>query len=368
MSIRIQKLNTVEEAYYETTRTVEFLRDQRYPEPLGPDFTGVDTFTIAGHFKGVNTTITFADYGNFQFNTEALSVRYDDQTDVTTIIGRFTARDTTFPSPAWQDDHFYATVKYTASAQGILTMAVDITDKVEQPVNFSWRLDRELDGAGFTYIETDTAHKSRIVEPLTLFRVQHFENETLKDEQIMVGTDERTVLRPTTAVMSGLFRHRVQLTEATKLLQGVLIDGSHTTQGTTAPTTQSVAQAVQRLLQITPCRTDGQPQKYFLDTTDDNYQSLAFTVAPQFTFNTQSTLWECLCEAFSVVDSIPELVISLDEVHHKLTYLIRAIQPNRPTAVIDSLIDNATYSYGEQVNAEQVNSGLTAVAENIFEE
>lgn len=248
---------------------------------------------------------------------------------------------------------------------------VDITAKCVQPLQVSWRLDRELDGGSFSYYERGITN-DKINEPFTLFRVtiyeQNGETITDSDSQVFVGMDERTALNTSWGAganvgLKSTFKHDVSLTEATKLLEGVLIDGMAVTQP--EANRKSLVNVVQRLLAITPCRKLLTDPKYSLLNTDENIRPLTNTISPQFKWNTQSTLWECLLEVGSVINALPELIIDGDG---GLEYYINFIPVNEKAEEVTTLVDDRAYSYGENLNAEQANSGLSSVAENIREE
>ncbi|MCH5157480.1 MAG: hypothetical protein J1G02_06375 [Clostridiales bacterium] len=111
----------------------------------------------------------------------------------------------------------------------------DITESVQQPITINQRLDRELDSGYFDYRKCDKECEDRITTPLSGFRITLSDGD--KEDMVadFIGTDQRTLLRgkfgsDKTGHTAPLFRHNVNLTEPTKLLEGTLIDGFAVTQ------------------------------------------------------------------------------------------------------------------------------------------
>lgn len=247
----------------------------------------------------------------------------------------------------------------------------DITSKVQQPLTLSFRLDRELDSGNFTtFVENNSTDK--IIAPLTKHQIIIADGtgNTLQGDYI--GTDQRAMLRnkADNGNLTALFRHSVNITEATKLLEGVLIDGLGVTQPNTG-TQKNLLEVTQRLLRQTKKQQTATSvgigtfgTGYFSLIDDTNLtELLANTESPQFRWSPQTTLWECLCDIGSVIDAIPYLEYDALNELRNVGFLVL----NDETATITDLIDEYTYSYGEEVNEQQYNSRLTAIVENIKE-
>lgn len=237
----------------------------------------------------------------------------------------------------------------------------NLTTKVQEPITISQRLDRELDGGDFVFLEIGT-ETDKIVSPLTRHRVVATDGINTPMESNFIGVSQRTILRnkaPTgeTDGSQPIFRHNVSLTETTKLLEGVLIEGLGVTQPNTGAQ-KSLHDAVTRLLYLTARANSTGAGRFSLTTDSDIVTLLQNTESPQFRWSPQSTLWECLLEVASVIDAIPYL----DE-SEKVSFLLL----NTNAIEIDDLIDEYTYSYGESVNEQQYNSKLSAIVENIKE-
>lgn len=232
----------------------------------------------------------------------------------------------------------------------------DITSKCQYPISISQRLDRELDGGSFAFISNDST-KDKIVAPLTRHRITASDS-TGTIEADFVGASQRALMRNSVDGYTALFKHNVALTETTKLLEGVLIDGMGVTQPNTGAQ-KSLYDVVKRLLKYT---NKGQ----FVFTDNANIRTLfENTESPQFRWSPQSTLWECLLDIASVIDAIPYLeeVIVSSRTQLQVNFLLL----NTNETKVDTLIDEYTYSYGESVNEQQYNSKLSAIVENIKE-
>lgn len=234
-----------------------------------------------------------------------------------------------------------------------------ITAKVQQPLTLSIRLDRELDSGNFTtFVENNSTDK--IIAPLTKTQIFVFDRDNPGNSQRydFVGSAQRVMIRnkAVDGTYPALFRHSVNVTEATKLLEGVLIDGLGVTQPNTG-TQKNLYEVTQRLLRQTK-------KGYYSLIYNTNLKNLLeSTISPQFRWSPQTTLWECLCDIGSVIDAIPYLEFDSNKEPCKIGFLVL----NDETATITDLIDEYTYSYGEEVNEQQYNSRLTAIVENIKE-
>lgn len=265
------------------------------------------------------------------------------------------------------------TYKY---AQGDYSIreAITATDKTAdmlEPLKISQRLDQELDGGSIDFIKVDNDYNDKIGNPLSQYKITISDTliTTVDDMTVdFIGKDERSLITNkwlvgalTTA--KPLNRHGLVFTEPSKLLQGVLIDGLRVVQ----PTDESITlkQVVERLLATTPLRRADETSQPFILTSDTAVVSLLQnTTAPQMPFNAQSNLWECLLQIGDVIGAIPRLTTDANGVLNTITFDIL----NKNENEITDLIDDCAYSYGENINAEQYNSGLSSIVENLTEE
>lgn len=218
---------------------------------------------------------------------------------------------------------------------------------VVYPFTFVERLDRELDSGSYEYYSTSGSARS----PLQMVKVAD-------------GTTDRYYLgnESIAKVRNGraLYKHKVQLIEPTKLLQGVMIDGFAVTQPENTATRKTLWDVAVRLLAVTPLNNP----RFVLDESNEAVVNLLEnTIAPQFQWSSQTLLWECLSDIGDVVDCIPRLILK-DGKFNAVTFDI----VNNPKFSIDSMVDCYTMSIGESYNEEQYNSRVVANVANIVEE
>lgn len=162
-----------------------------------------------------------------------------------------------------------------------------------------------------------------------------------------------------TSSNGSIYSHQVALTEPSKLLQGVMIDGFGVTQPEDYGSRKSLLEVVNRLLAVTPfdCLR-------FILTNDSNVTSaLKSVVSPEFKWNTQTTLWECLLQVGAVIDAIPRLAA-----YGSGNYIVVTFDfVNAYVDEVDSLDDGATNALGENVDEIQYNTALSSVVENLRE-
>lgn len=144
------------------------------------------------------------------------------------------------------------TLKIERATDGITK---DITDSVQQPITLTQRLDRELDSGSFDYLKYDVNCSDSIDAPLSNYRVTLSDGENEPVTVDFIGTDSRTLLRGkfgdgNTRDTAPLFRHSVMLTEPTKLLEGMLIDGFAVTQPEDQSERKSLRDVIVKLLKV----------------------------------------------------------------------------------------------------------------------
>ena len=254
-------------------------------------------------------------------------------------------------------------------------VAQDMTAHVQQPITKNQRLDRELDSGDFSYLKRDTLCDDRISAPLSNYRITLSDGENAPVTVEFIGTDTRALLRGKigkgdTSDTASLFRHSVMLTEPTKLLEGVLIDGMAVTQPEDVVSRKSLYAVLKRLFMVASLVKSEMEQKYFLADNEAVENILKNTVSPQFKWSTQTTLWECLCDIGSVIDAIPRLVMDESEgFGTKGEYIIVTFDLiNEMTEQMTQLLDEHTIDYGAGIVDDQYNTQLRSVLENVKEE
>lgn len=231
------------------------------------------------------------------------------------------------------------------------------------PLDLQWRLNEQLDGGTANYLKIENKDIG-VNTPLDKYSVT-IDNETFEfvgmdsyavwKRKSMAQTDESGNVSFYTAEIR---KHKIALTEPTKLLQGVMIDGFQVTQPN--PPTKTLKDVVTRVLKYSPF--DG--QRFYLTTDTTIVGVLAATISPEFRWNTQTTLFEVLQDIGAVINAIPRLVSGANGEFTVVTY---DFVDDYGTAVTD-LSDGFTTDTGNSVDGDQYNSELTAVVENLTEE
>lgn len=231
------------------------------------------------------------------------------------------------------------------------------------PLDLQWRLNEQLDGGTANYIKTEDKALGANT-PLDKYSVT-IDNETFE----FVGMDSFAVWKRKRASRTDesgnvsfytaeIRKHQLALTEPTKLLQGVMIDGFQVTQPN--PPTKTLKDVITRVLKYSPF--DG--QRFYLTTDTTVVSVLTATISPEFRWNTQTTLFEVLQDIGAVINAIPRLVSGSNGEFTIVTY---DFVDDYGTAVTD-LADGFTTDTGNSVDGDQYNSELTAVVENLTEE
>lgn len=127
---------------------------------------------------------------------------------------------------------------------------------------------------------------------------------------------------------------------------------------------QSLEEVVDRLLAVTSLRKRNQSQVFKFNPESKVKSLLTNTLAPQFKWSPQTTVWECLCDVGSVIDAIPRL--KADDAG-KFVYVDFDLV-NDTAGDTGKLLDKYAIDYAEEVDDSQYNTQLRSVVENIKEE
>lgn len=157
----------------------------------------------------------------------------------------------------------------------------------------------------------------------------------------------------------GVYLHEVSLTEPSKLLQGVMIDGFGVTQPEDETKRKTLYYVVNRLLAVTPF--DG--QRFTLTNKASVIGVLKSVKSPEFKWNTQTTLWECLLQIGAVIDAVPRLVMDNRGKYTVVTFDFVNAFGNKA----DNISDQWTNAEGQNINEGLYNTALSAVVENLRE-
>lgn len=213
------------------------------------------------------------------------------------------------------------------------------------PVSYARRLSEEFDNGTVTYYSTSGGMNAPI---------DKYEIIVSQKTYDFIGTEE------VAKVKNGLYKHVVYLTEPTKLLEGVLIDGFAVSQPKAENLRKTLYDVVTRLLAVTPF----DESIYTLTTQAAIVGVLQATISPEFRFNTQTTLFECLMEVGAVINAFPRLT---KDGNGEFTVVTFDFINEYGQAVTASPFTDVS-AYGENVDEEQYHSKLAAVVENLIEE
>ncbi len=161
------------------------------------------------------------------------------------------------------------------------------------PINFTRALDMTLDNGVF--------YTTNAEYPSAYTRIKLFigDNQNEVDKFYFYATASEQ-WRP-----NGNCQCEWRLIEPSKELQGYFVDGLSFTKNKNSK--KSLFAVISRVLSITPLRKKNQTQKFFLTSDNSVTNVLQQTKSPQYTWSSQTSLWEVLCDIGSYIDAIPRL-------------------------------------------------------------
>lgn len=236
-----------------------------------------------------------------------------------------------------------------------------VTLNAATPLEIIQDLTTELDNGSVSYYRTENDYKGT-VEPLAPYYVTVISQEgggLLVDYFDFVGIDSRAIVSRGENNNS-LYKHSVNLTEPTKLLEGVLIDGFGVAQPEEYANRKTLLQVVTRLLAVTALRGSA----LFTLTNDARVrQVLSEVKSPEFKWGSQATLSECLMQIAQVVDALPRLIRDSDNNFTIVTFDFINDYSNEVSVIMDGYSN----TFGENTEENQYNTALGAVVENVRE-
>ncbi len=161
------------------------------------------------------------------------------------------------------------------------------------PINFTKALDMSFDNGSFCTISAEY--------PSAYTRIKLFigDNQNEVDKFYFYATASEQ-WRP-----NGKCQCEWRLIEPSKELQGYFVDGLSFTKN--EGNEKSLFAVINRVLNVTPLRKKNQMQKFFLTSDNSVTNVLQQTKSPQYTWGSQTSLWEVLCDIGSYIDAIPRL-------------------------------------------------------------
>lgn len=162
------------------------------------------------------------------------------------------------------------------------------------PIQFSERLDRELDGGVFNTLGDDRKRAYTMVR----IKVGDNEENTRTFDFYANSSNEWNAI--------GKKQNCLRLVEPTKELQGIFLDGLAVVQPING-TQKTLLDVVNRLLAVTPLKQVGEQPKYRLTTDAKVLSILSSRISPEFQWSSQTSLFEALMDIGNCIDAIPRL-------------------------------------------------------------
>lgn len=263
----------------------------------------------------------------------------------------------------------------------MINIFVYVYKKDEQTGEMSWqlrkgvypaflnkRLDEELDSGVITFY-TKTPE---LLPPLTMVKVELNDQNWDEENDTDYNTDKRYFLGNDSYVKvnSRLYEHTFNLVEPTKLLEGVKIDGRRISQPEDEAKRKSLYDVLNELLAVTPLRTTQEAASEKAGTkkapyvvTDDAavIATLQGVKSPEFRWDSQTTLWECLNDIAAMIDAIPRLTANAAETAFDTITFDFVNETNRVVESMNCISESMSFEEGQYCSA------IETQAENIVE-
>lgn len=237
---------------------------------------------------------------------------------------------------------------------------VSLNSKTITPIVIDEQLNTELDSGTISYLTTEPDSKE-LNEALARYSIgiEHIVDGNSQNEQFdFVGMDSRALLRKGTDGQS-VYKHQVSLTEPSKLLQGVMIDGLGVTQPEDYNSRKTLKDVVERLFAVTPF----DERRFWLTSDETVVNVLSEIIAPEFKWNTQTSLWECLLQVGAVIDAMPRLVADGSGNYTIVTFDFVNANGREATDISDTF----TNVEGQSIDESLYNTALSSIVENLRE-
>lgn len=238
------------------------------------------------------------------------------------------------------------------------------------PLQITERLSAELDSGTFSFMEIgDDEPKQFALYKITA----QDEGTTDKADFPFYGIYQRALMSRTNS-NDPLYKYTVQLTEPSKLLEGILIDGAGVSQPEDTAQRQSLYDVVTDLLVKATLDRQTVAKDAIVLTSDPKVtQVLKAIKSPEYQWNAQATLWECLEQLGQCADAIPRLLVTPATVDGEIVeqYVLTYEFVNDGDETFDMDSDFAKVSVtgvGESLNEDQFASALGSVVDNLREE
>lgn len=108
----------------------------------------------------------------------------------------------------------------------------------------------------------------------------------------------------------GYYIRTLELVEPSRLLMGVMIDGRKVTQSIVEEEKKTLKTVLSELLLAYTMHLGTVADRRFYLSLDEEISELFNVISPEFHWEAQTLLWECLCDIGNVVNCIPRLTIN----------------------------------------------------------
>lgn len=164
------------------------------------------------------------------------------------------------------------------------------------------RLDEQLDSGSVQII----SESIDALADYSMFKVIRADNNLGERETFYYGFD--TVEKR----MGDYYIHSIELVEPTRVLMGTFIDGRAVVQPINS-TKHKLSYVLSHLLETASLVTFSERKEFRLASREDSAYDekvntlLGNTESPEFYWQAQTSLWECLCDIGNVINCIPRL-------------------------------------------------------------
>jgi hypothetical protein len=181
--------------------------------------------------------------------------------------------------------------------------------RVYNDVTFDERLDEQFDTGSVQVV-------SESVEAFPDFSIARITQQDGESEKVTYFAAFDTVEKRA----KGYYIHALELVEPTRLLMGILIDGRKVTQPIEGSGQQkkTLLQVTQGLLNTFELLESGAIPR--IRIADSVRSALNAVISPEFGWETETSLWECLCDIANVINAMPRLLYKENSAQFELTF------------------------------------------------
>lgn len=181
--------------------------------------------------------------------------------------------------------------------------------RVYNSVTFDERQDEQFD-TGSVQVVSDS------VEAFPDFSITRTTQQDGESEKVTYFASFDTVEKRA----QGYYIHSLELVEPTRLLMGILIDGRKVTQPIegSGQEKKTLLQVTQGLLNTFELLESGAIPR--IRIADSGRDTLNEVISPEFHWESETSLWECLCDIANVINAMPRLLYKENSAQFELTF------------------------------------------------